>query len=331
MDIAQRFLPGSTGPWRLYATERPNDFVAHYIGYVFHLSNRIGSRADHHLPSIENRIAELEMISFPKGHFIRPRAVWYDDKSGTYSWYIDYMFPHGTRPVTTRAKLADALHDGRALEDGQLYHWDVKLVQYLPYSDHYDQDHYDYYVRYLPNFLEGATRENEDWDEHFATIQEIENIKKESEQRRHIVFNALVGAFEKLSFLKVIRGTNAGIEYVHKFERRFVWSDIIRDINGEVTHLFDALLILEVTDEAHFHNLLTRLPNDVDQHFRVARVYVYLPERGLSNDGPPMYDLQLSVHPILLNDQVTARRAFDEYFCAIREVVEGFEVGVTNG
>lgn len=42
--IAQRFMPKSCGAWQVFATEAPNDFIAHYAGYVFHLTNRIGSQ-----------------------------------------------------------------------------------------------------------------------------------------------------------------------------------------------------------------------------------------------------------------------------------------------
>jgi hypothetical protein len=150
--VAQRFFPNSAGSWRIYATERPNDFVAHYKGYVFQLTNRIRSGADHHLPSISQGIEQLEALRLPKGHFIRPRAVWRDDKNGGYTWYVDYMYPQSEKPVFTRAELATALHDGWALDDGELYWWDVSQVRYFDQSDHYDRDHYDYYTKYLPNF-----------------------------------------------------------------------------------------------------------------------------------------------------------------------------------
>jgi hypothetical protein len=148
--IAQRFFPVSAGNWLIYATDRPNDFVAHYRGYVFHLTNRIGSSITHQLRSTESRIAEIEEIrkQLPKDQFIRPRAIWYDDKNGAYKWYVDYMYPSRTKPALTKAQLASALHDGWALDDGQSYHWDIRFVEYLPVSDHYDRDHYEYYVQY---------------------------------------------------------------------------------------------------------------------------------------------------------------------------------------
>jgi hypothetical protein len=106
--IAQRFFPVSAGNWQIYATDRPNDFVAHYRGYVFHLSNRIGSSINHHLLSIEKRIAEIEVINrkFPKGQFTRPRAIYYDDKNGAFKWYVDFMYPNDATPAVTEAALS---------------------------------------------------------------------------------------------------------------------------------------------------------------------------------------------------------------------------------
>lgn len=307
--IAQRFFPVSAGHWRIYATERPNNFVAHYKGYVFNLTNRIGSSTGHLLASVEARSVELEDISskLPKEHFLRPRAVWYDDKNGGFKWYIDYMYPNKSRPTVSEAQLAHALHDGWALEDGQIYHWDIEFVQYWPYSDHYDRDHYDYYVRYMPNFLDGVRRDESDWDRKWATEEEIAELEKKATSEKNSAFNAMVKAFEKLPFLRIIRSVNAGIESVPKFERRYAWSDIIKTIGADVTHLFDALLIIEVEDESQFHSLLSVLPNTVVHHFRVSRVYVYSGKKdeGLADkDDATMFDLKLSVHPIAIVDQL---------------------------
>jgi hypothetical protein len=261
--IAQRFFPVSAGNWQIYATERPNDFVAHYRGYVFHLSNRIGSSTEHHLPSIERRVAEIEAINreLPNGQFIRPRAVWYDDKNGVYKWYVDYMYPDDAQPAFNEAQLASKLRNGWALEDGQRYFWDFKFVQYWQMSDHYDKDHYEYYVRYMPNFLEGVDREDEEngWHRKFATGEQIAEMERKAKKEKNVAFDAMIEAFRNLNFLNVVRAVNVGVENVARFERRYVWSDIMESLDQDITNLFDALIILEVSDEAKFHRLLSPL------------------------------------------------------------------------
>jgi hypothetical protein len=321
--IAQRFMPASSGEWKLYATERPNDFVAHYKGYVFHLTNRVGSEAGHHLPSIKSRIEELESIKLQKGHFIRPRAVWHDDKNGGYTWYVDYMYPNRDSSGITKTWLADILHDGWALDDGQIYSWDIKFVEYNAFSDHYDDDHYDYYVKYTENFLSGSSRSEVDYTEYFATFQEIEQLKEDLNEVRVKSFDAMIEAFKRLPFLRVMRGINVCVENVHRFERRYSWSDIVNDIGVNPSYLFDAKVIFSVDDEKEFHKLLSILPIGMDKHFRVARVYVYMPDLGLSDEV--IYDLTLSLHPADMTNQATIRREFNKYFEEISATVGAFE------
>jgi len=159
--IAQRFFPVSSknSTWEIYATESPNHYIANYRGYHFHLSNRIGSRVDYHFPNIDDRINEIESIKLPKDHFIRIRAVYFDDKGGNYVWFLDYMHPHDQKPHTSSAAIAHVLGDGRALDNGQLYFYDVITRPYLQHSDHYDKDHYDYYSPHLKSYQIGMHRE----------------------------------------------------------------------------------------------------------------------------------------------------------------------------
>ncbi|CBJ50893.1 restriction endonuclease [Ralstonia solanacearum] len=91
--IAQRFFPVAATGFEIYATESPNRWVVNYKGYYFHLSNRVGSRAEGHLESIAARVADMEAINLPPDHHLRIRAVYYDDKNGGYVWYLDYLRP----------------------------------------------------------------------------------------------------------------------------------------------------------------------------------------------------------------------------------------------
>jgi len=330
--IAQRFMPQSCGEWQIFATEAPNDFVAHYKGYVFHLTNRIGSTVGHHLPSIAARISDLENLGLPKKHFIRPRAVWFDDKNGGYKWYVDYMRPHSEEPATTRAMLLRVLKDGWVLEDGQYYYWDLKFVRYHPFSDHYDDDHYDYYTRYLPNFLGGTPRQEASTrEEYWATRQEMEVFEEESKQISKRSFEAMTEAFRKLPYLRVLRAVNCNLESLPRFERRYNWSDLISELDVDIDNIFTATLILEVDDIDRFFKLLAKLPNDVDRHFRATRVYVFLPEKGLDS-GPDehLFDLHLSLHPVMITDQRSSRTEFNTYFDEIRVIVEAELAGTTS-
>lgn len=143
--IAQRFFPKSAQGWQIYATERPNHWVANFKGFYFHIENRIGSGHIYYLQDIENKINEImrNNDSLPANHFFRMRNVYYDDKHGTFSWSIDYLYPYDEHPIVPYSSELEKLFD-----DDWNQHYDFKIRQYHPSSDHFDHDHYDYYERF---------------------------------------------------------------------------------------------------------------------------------------------------------------------------------------
>ena len=82
--LAQRFFPESARRegWRVYATERPNRWIANFKGYYFHLTNRIGSSREQHVQGVANCIENIEAVQLPKQHLLRIRAVYFDDRHG---------------------------------------------------------------------------------------------------------------------------------------------------------------------------------------------------------------------------------------------------------
>lgn len=160
-QIAQRFFLLSAGAdWRVWATEHPNRWIVAYRGFRLHLINRIGSTVDFHLDSLGARLSDIAEITagLPKNHEIRPRGVYFNDKAGAYVWYLDYLVPRGDEPELSPDDIRERLGHDYALEDGQSYAFDVLVKETLPYSDHYDRDHYDYYLPHLRAMQWGGER-----------------------------------------------------------------------------------------------------------------------------------------------------------------------------
>lgn len=152
--IAQRFFPNSASEWQIYASERPNHWTANYKGYYFHITNRIGSNCQFYLDEVERKIGELEEFadSLVDKHFFRLRSVYFDDKHGTFSWYIDYMHPHDQKAAGKPEEFESWF------EEEWNHHHDFEVRSYLEYSDHYDPDHYDYYDQNMGQFILGLPR-----------------------------------------------------------------------------------------------------------------------------------------------------------------------------
>lgn len=151
-SIAQHFFPRSASGWQIFASERPNHWTANFKGYYFHITNRISSSCQNYLHAIEEKIDQLEKCNLKEKHFLRLRSVYFDDKHCTFLWYVDYMYPTAEIPICTKEHLEDQL--SQEWNDS----FDIKFRNYLEDSDHYDPDHYDFYDRYMGQFILGMYR-----------------------------------------------------------------------------------------------------------------------------------------------------------------------------
>lgn len=150
-------------PWRIYNTGSPSNWTAHFKQYFLHLGCRdSGQYPD--LSAVEVIIERLEKIK-PRGidETIRPRAAYFDDKHSQFMVFADYLIPENASPSLTPRDFDRVLHDWRPLlkiENTGVYPtgWDVLLVRARMQSDHYHQDHKDYYEKYLDSFKTGIPR-----------------------------------------------------------------------------------------------------------------------------------------------------------------------------
>lgn len=319
-SIAQRFFPVSSknSSWELFATSNPSNWIANFRGYHFHLSNRIGSTVDWHFDSINSRIEDIQNIDLPEDHFIRIRAVWFNDKSGEYVWFLDYMHPHDQVPIYKSIQIAKHLGDGYALEDGQFYSFDVITRSYLMFSDHYDKDHYDYYEPFLFNYQNGIHRELESerrnkWDEEFA-------FEKANEKLRDDVFNKLTECFQNIEILHLAHSTNCQIEKIHKFYNYREWTEIIEKVDLRRDLFFTVLFVLIIKDENRdkFFELVRHFPQDGFPSYRLTNAIITTPndETGGSDidlDDNEVFELRLSIPPELSHNSFLVRKNLNAY------------------
>lgn len=336
--IAQRFFPksASTEGWQVYGTERPNHWVVVYKGYYFHLTNRIGSSHEHHLSSISNRVTDIESIALPKDHFIRIRSVYYDDKNGGYTWYLDYMYPNNERPAMGTAHIANELGEDYSLEDGQVYHFDVRHRSYFSHSDHYDPDHYDYYVGDTNAFLSGVDRDMEA-DGHAESLRSEEELRGQIKVETTRGFDRLVAAFKSVGFIRLVRARNARLEDLTKFHLRRSWSDLIANMDLQIAdQFFTAFFLIDTDDPEKFLELVTCFPQAVFNQFRLTKAYVFVPSDtgtgsvDASGEDEHLFELRVSILPSQVSDMVTGRSLLNEYFVSIAEDIESCQADVNS-
>jgi hypothetical protein len=164
------FLPASSSgnPWQIYATDSPSLWAGNCKDYFLYLS----SRTAHSFPSlgdVEEIIKRLENIKLPEGtewhrHYLRPRAVYFDNVHEQFMVFADYLYPKQCLSDAMQpADLNAALKDGMGLyadETSMWYvtHWDIRYVPSMQIGDHFHLDHQDYYEPFKENFRRGLTQ-----------------------------------------------------------------------------------------------------------------------------------------------------------------------------
>src|SRR5574344_548684 len=330
--IAQKFMPISSEAKKLNVveTESPNQWVVTYDGYYFFLRNRIGSDFKYYFGSVEKIIEQIKQIKMENSdHFIRIRSVFMDDKHFCYTYYLDYMYPNSERPSISSAEIMQMMGDGYAKDDGAGYNFDVRIIPYFKHSDHFDPDHYDYYVPYDSFYKEGIGRFRTQKEREEINDAEKELILK-NKQKETFAFNNLKGLFEKLDFLKLVRAENSTIESLDKFYFQEDWTKLLENINCEQDRFFSAWFLLEVNDDAKFHEFITHLPQNIENQFRLTQLYAYVPDDDnsgciLANESSvKFYEFTVYVHPYSIKNKYIGRELINNSFNSISNAIEKY-------
>ena len=147
LPLIHQFFPESAKQftWQIYNTNSPSFWAANYKDYFVYLSSRLTSSFPS-LKDVEEIIKRLEAIKLPEGedwrhHYLRPRAIWYDNKNEQYFVFADYLYPTGSlKNVLGPEELNAYLKDGEGLySDGEgmwyLTFWNIEYIDCNQASD----------------------------------------------------------------------------------------------------------------------------------------------------------------------------------------------------
>ncbi|MFW2490214.1 restriction endonuclease [Clostridium chromiireducens] len=161
-SLITMFMPKSADKlgWRISSIDTYL-WYASYNGNIFYIALRIGTNCEYYLKHISDRIEEINNIKLPKGHIIRLRAIYFDDKYTNYRLYLDYLIPQGTseRKVEVNDDIFEICSD--RIIDGVSYTVDLVMYEYAPWSDNFDIDHQGYYSQFISSFKCGGSRNGE--------------------------------------------------------------------------------------------------------------------------------------------------------------------------
>ena len=230
---------------------------------------------------------------------LKIRSIYYDDKHGTYLYYIDYMLPQNSRSRFDTRSIARALGEDYALDDGQIYRFDIRTVRYISASDHYDPNHYDYYVPYTGSFLVGERRALE-----LSRDDDIDRISVDRrmltsnvDAARDLAFDDFCQSLKEAPWLRFVRGENACLEFVQELKR----SSELLAVFGEGTkseRLTSCLVVFDMQDAPLCFKMFEELRQDMDVPFFLYRNYVYVPheDKAVYEEDDYLYFLEISLN-----------------------------------
>ncbi|MMZ58085.1 hypothetical protein D1872_200510 [compost metagenome] len=163
--LIHMFFPKSSESigWKIYNSDSPSFWAANYKEHFIYLSSRVAMT----FPDLRDCEKILEIIDnfpiLPKNQFLRPRAIFFDNKHEQFRVYVDYMVSEDDKVILSPKELNEYFNDGMGLyeEDNSmcyLTYWDVNLVKIRPNSDHYHRDSKGYYEPFIEKFKSGGSR-----------------------------------------------------------------------------------------------------------------------------------------------------------------------------
>lgn len=199
-SLIHTFFPASSKnyQWKIYNAFSPAFWAANYKDYFFYLSCR-HSNTYPYLESIETIVSLLEKVPIYKdkktgwdSHFLRLRAVYYDDKHCTHTAFVDYIFPKDSKKehIIQPKELKNILSKAFTKKEHNIMNMPDCDVLYIPeytMSDGFQLDHKSYYEPYLKEFEKGMARKNylHDWVFEIETLEKLEvQSKKNSGKKR---------------------------------------------------------------------------------------------------------------------------------------------------
>jgi hypothetical protein len=192
-------------------------WYASYKSNVFYIATRIGTNCEYYLKDISDRINEIQNIKLPKGHIIRLRAVYFDDKYTNYRLYRDYLIPKTDSDDIYYIK--DDVEEVciERIIDGIYYEIDLMSYKYIASSDNFDKDHQSYYSYFISNFKCGYSREGQ----RKYVLAKKEDFFGYTDNLINENFDKLILALKKVNFIKLLKCTNSRIEFIDQFSENF--------------------------------------------------------------------------------------------------------------
>jgi len=276
-DLFQLFFPKSSkaSEIKVFATINPNEWIFIHRGYYIILENRIMSSS---LEWSHNTVKEtvLKINMFEKAHFsqhemLMPRKVWFNGKSPEFVWHIDYLYD--SYPMKNRAlsKTVDEikyfLEDGFVDENGQIHFFDIQVVPSSFGSDHFHENHYDYYDVVSRIRGQEFTFRKKIYEKDFERLRSNINTNLKD----------ISSVLSEASSIKVLNIIKDRTEEIFNFRLNMSWEELFKyeEVDSS-SEFFGPKMIISSPNEEELLSAFSDLFSiEGDGHFDLVKRYVY--------------------------------------------------------
>lgn len=320
-NIANMFFPKSLSAcgWNISSIE-PSFWYATYKGNIVYIASRIGTNISLSLPEIEKRIEYINQIDLPKGHIMRIRAMYFDDKHTNYKMYLDYLLPREDDEIDEFIEFAVEELEHFEIIDGISYDIDIMTYKYNPYSDSFDTDSNGYYNSFIEVFKNGLSREGH---RKYAYSNKKSPLYL-TEEFVNNDFNDLVKTLSEFEFIRILKSENSKIEFIDQFTDDFAWDPIINSTKFDIDNFFNANVRFVCSDFDLLVEMLSFIPQSCVSFFNLVKNYIFLPDEGLERDDD-IYTLYFTIHPCLATSKYQFRKALNKYLHEVKEKIDQFK------
>lgn len=325
-DIANTFFPISMKKKGIQVSYISTNFwYLSFKGFAFYLSARITANYVYFIEYIEKCLDDLHERnkSLPEGFKIRVRGIYVDDKNTVFYVYVDYMIPEtSSEEIVEESEdiLKKYAWDENNI-DGICFMYDIAVVHFFPYSDHFDPDSRDYYEPYIEIMKSGVERN--------VNRPILSTAQYDYDYTEEFVdgdFRNLCDLFKKIPFVRYLNSGNAKIEKINSYNGIRMVSTIEDDVPQGIGKFFHAEIRFEIKSDEDFKKLsklLAEWPNGATERMELKRNFIIMPGEGIEVDeDESIYTISFTISSASYSDKFQFRKMINLYFREIAAILE---------
>ena len=171
-------------------------------------------------------------------------------------------------------------------------------------------------------FKEGGSREGYRNYFYANPINDIE-ITEENINRD---FKAFCDIWKRFTFIRILRCTNAKIEFIDQFSEYFAWNNIFSNADYQADNFFNVEICFECENFDKLMDIINCIPQSVEKNFKLDKNYTISPHEGLEEDEDCIYTIKFSVHPALIGSKTQFRKLMNQYLREISETLKNIKI-----